>query len=526
LNVQTERIDNHKAQFTVEIEAKQLDDAKRKAAKKIAGQIRIKGFRKGKAPYRVVSQYVGEAAILEEAIELLGNDIYKDALDESGVEPYGPGMLDDFKVDPAPTFVFSVPLQPEVDLKGYADIRLDFEEPEVADEDVENALKSMQRQQATVVNAELEEVAAGHRVTVDLHSEFVDGEDDEEPSEDADDSEEDAGEYIPKKGDQFLHQHDATLVLEPSDEPIMPGFVDGLVGGKLNEDVEFELTVPEGNEDYDTIVGRTVKFHVTIKKIEEIEVPALDDAFALQIGEADEDDTVVDLASLRARTHDELEKEALENAKSIYAEKVLTEIIDGADIAFPEMMIEEQIDDMLRDLDNNLQQQGMNLETYMRFSGMTKEMLQEQYRDQAIASLNRTLVFRELINVQEIEIGDEQINKRVDAMLMQFGDSAEQFRQYFDTPQMRQNILNELLMDNIMTRIVALGQDKDAQELLAEREAEQDAETEKARQRVERMLASQSEEDENEEEDEASTEDAPADVEAQDEDAQASADED
>jgi trigger factor len=302
--------------------------------------------------------------------------------------------------------------------------------------------------------------------------------------------------------------------------------VDGLVGGKLNEDVEFELTVPEGNEDYDTIVGRTVKFHVTIKKIEEIEVPALDDAFALQIGEADEDDTVVDLASLRARTHDELEKEALENAKSIYAEKVLTEIIDGADIAFPEMMIEEQIDDMLRDLDNNLQQQGMNLETYMRFSGMTKEMLQEQYRDQAIASLNRTLVFRELINVQEIEIGDEQINKRVDAMLMQFGDSAEQFRQYFDTPQMRQNILNELLMDNIMTRIVALGQDKDAQELLAEREAEQDAETEKARQRVERMLASQSEEDENEEEDEASTEDAPADVEAQDEDAQASADED
>jgi FKBP-type peptidyl-prolyl cis-trans isomerase (trigger factor) len=162
----------------------------------------------------------------------------------------------------------------------------------------------------------------------------------------------------------------------------------------------------------------------------------------------------------------------------------------------------------------------------MRFSGMTKEMLQEQYRDQAIASLNRTLVFRELINVQEIEIGDEQINKRVDAMLMQFGDSAEQFRQYFDTPQMRQNILNELLMDNIMTRIVALGQDKDAQELLAEREAEQDAETEKARQRVERMLASQSEEDENEEEDEASTEDAPADVEAQDEDAQASADED
>lgn len=523
MNVQTERIDNHKAQFTVEIEAKQLDDAKRKAAKKIARQIRIKGFRKGKAPYRIVSQYVGEATILEEAIEILGNDIYKEALDESGVEPYGPGMLDDFKVEPSPTFVFSVPLQPEVELNAYTDIRLDFESPEVSDEDVENALKSMQRQQAEVIDEEVEEVAAGHRVTIDLHSEFVDGEESEdeddeeseetetedsaeETSEDDTEETEDDEPYVPKKGDQFLHRHDATLVLEPSDEPILPGFIDGLVGSKLDEDVEFELTIPEDDEDYKDIAGRKVKFNVTINKIEEIKTPELNDDFARQISEVDGED-VVDLAGLRARTRDELEKEALENAKAQFGEKVLDKVIEGAEVAFPEMMVEEQIDDMLHDLDHNLQQQGMNLDTYMRITGTTKESLQEQYQDQAIATLKRTLVLRELISAQEIEISDERLEKRIDEMMIQFGGGAQsqQFRQIFDTPQMRQNMLNELLIDNIMTRLIAIGQGVDPAEAVAEREAEREADNQKARERVERMMQ-EAEQAKAESEDEADEE--------------------
>ncbi len=514
MNVQTERIDNHKAQFTVEIEPKQLDDAKRKAAKKIARSVRIKGFRKGKAPYRIISQYVGEAAILEEAIEVLGNDIYKDALEESGVEPYGPGILDDFKVEPAPTFIFSVPLQPEVELNDYADVRLDFEHPEVSDEEVENALKAMQRQQAEVIDEDVEEVAAGHRVTLDLNSEFADGEEPEseesddveleseeaedtveESSEDGDEAAEDAP-YVPKKGDQFIHRHDATLVLEPSDEPILPGFIEGLVGANLDEDVEFELTVPDGEEDYKDIVGRKVKFQITVKKIEEIKTPELDDEFARKISEVDGED-VVDLDGLRARTRDELEKEAFENAKAQFGESVLGKVIEGAEVAFPELMLEEQIEDMLRDLDNNLQQQGLNLDTYMRITGTSKETLQEQYRDQAVDTLSRTLVLRELITAQEIEIGDEQIEKRIDEMMMQFGGGAQsdQFRQIFDTPQMRQNMMNDLLIDNIMTRLVAIGQGKDPIEAVAEREAEREADNQKARERIERMMEQQEAED-------------------------------
>ena len=501
MNVQTDRIDNHKAQFTIEIELEKLDEAKRKAAKKIAKQVRIKGFRKGKAPYRIISQYVGEAAILEEAVELLGNDIYKHALDESKVEPYGPGSLDDFKLDPAPTFIFSVPLQPEVDLKNYADVRVDFEAPEVSDEDVEKALQQMRQQEADVSEEEFTVVEAGHRVTFDLHSEFSDGEEadeeDEEDTEDESDADEDTTEaeeepYVPKKGDNFLHRHDVTVLLDEDEEPIMSGFVAALVGAEIEKEAEFELTVPEDNDDFKDIGGRKVTFHVTVKKIEAVTLPDLDDDFARKVTEADGDEPL-DLAGLRKRVRADLEKEALQTAKSEYGDKVLEKIVEGAEIAFPELMTEERIEDMLRDLDRNLQQQGMNLETYMRITGTTKESLQDQYRDNAIESVARTLVLRELVTAQNIEIGDVQIEKHLDGMMMQFGAQGDQFRSLIDTPQMRENILNQLLMDNIMTQLVAIGRGEDPEKALAEHEAETEAENEKARQRIERMMAAQEE---------------------------------
>jgi len=147
----------------------------------------------------------------------------------------------------------------------------------------------------------------------------------------------------------------------------------------------------------------------------------------------------------------------------------------------------------LRDLDRNLQQQGMNLETYMRITGTTKESLQDQYRDNAIESVERTLVLRELVTAQNIEIGDVQIEKHLDGMMMQFGAQGDQFRSLIDTPQMRENILNQLLMDNIMTQLVAIGRGEDPEKALAEHEAETEAENEKARQRIERMMAAQEE---------------------------------
>ena len=385
MNLQTERIENHRAQFTIEIESNQLEDAKRKAARKISRQVRIKGFRKGKAPYGLVVKHVGEGAVLEEALEDLGDALYKQALDESEVTPYGPGAFEDFQLEPAPTFVFSVPLQPEVDLKDYLDVRLDFEEPVLTESDVDAMLKQMRLGQIEVLDEEVEVAGAGHRVTIAVDSEFVDGDppDDEAdaPAEDAltaevdeaDESgaaEEEPAPYIPKKGDTFVHDDNTQIILDPNEDPFIHGFVGNLIGAERGSDVQFELTIPDDDAE-ETIIGRRVSFIVTIKDIEAIAIPEQDDEFARRISR-ERGDEETDLAGLRQTVRGDLEREALNNAKSEYSAAVLAKIVEGAEIEYPELMLDEQIDDMLREFEGNLMQQRLNLEEYLRLTNSTQ----------------------------------------------------------------------------------------------------------------------------------------------------------
>ena len=485
MNLQTERIDNHKAQLTVEVEAEQLDDAKQKAARQISRRVRIKGFRKGKAPYRLVVQYVGEAAILEEAIELLGGGIYRQALEESEIVPYGPGELEDFRIEPAPTFVFLVPLQPEVDLKDFADIRLHFEEPKVTDEEVNEVLEGIRQREAEVLDDALEIAAAGHRVTVDIHSEFSDSAEADEVDEDghrlADES--DDSEQVPRKGDDFLHRHGSVMMLDPENDPIMDGFVEALVGAERGREVEFELTVPAADR-YESVVGRQVTFHVTPTKIESVQVPTLDDEFARRMGES-RGDIIDNLDELRQSIRDDLEHAAFEDARDKFSEQVLQRIIEGAEIAFPQLMLEEYIDDLIDELGENLQQRGMKLDQFMRITKTSRATLREQYRERADHQLRRNLTLRELVRVHKVEISSEQVEESLNESAGLFSAN-EQFRHLFDTPQMRQNIANNLLSDQLTTRLFALGRGEDIEKALAEHKARMLAEREKARLRAKR----------------------------------------
>ena len=508
LNLQTERLDNHKAQLTVEVEAAQFNDAKRKAARRISRRVRIKGFRKGKAPYRLVAQYVGEAAIIEEAVELLGSDIYPQALEESEIMPYGPGSLEDFKIEPAPTFTFSVALQPEVDLKDFADVRLDFEAPLVTDEEVDAALEKMRLRAIEVLDDELDRAAAGNRVTVDIHSEFSDGEEAEEDDEERNGDDDDAP--APRQGDEFLHQRDLKLILDPEKALIMNGFAEALIGAELGANVNFELTVPP-DENYEAVAGRKVTFDVKIKQIEAIRVPALDDEFARKMGE-DRGDAIHNLDELRQSEREELEQDASEDIRREYSEEVLEKIIEGADIAFPAEMLEEYIDDLLDRLDQDLRRQGMNLENFIRITGTARETLREEYRDRAAVSLRRDLTLREFAAVQDVEISNEQVEESLNGLVGGLGDD-DQYRNFFDTPQMRRNIASRLLMDQIRTHLCAIGQGEDIDKALEEHEARIKADNEKMRRRTARRAKLKEEESETAAE--AKVDDAPGGGEAE-----------
>ena len=497
LNLQTERIENHRAQFTIEIETDQLEDAKRQAARKISRQVRIKGFRKGKAPYKLVLQRVGEGAVLEEALEDLGDALYKQALDESDVAPYGPGAFEDFKLEPAPTFVFSVPLQPEVDLKDYLDVRLDFDEPVVADGEVDEALEQMRMRQVEVLDDEVVITGPGHRVTIAVDSEFVDGDPPEEavesPAEDAltaaedEYSEPDEAEptpYVPKKGDTFVKDENTQIILDPNQDPFVHGFVGNLIGVERGSDVEFELTIPDDDAE-ETIIGRRVSFIVTIKDIEAISIPELDDDFARRASR-DRGDEELDLAALRQSLRDDLQRTELENARSEYSAGVLQQIVDGAEIEYPDLMLDEHIDEMIQEFESSLKQQRINLEEYLRLTNSTREELREQYREGATHSLRQSLVLRELVSAQAIEVADDDIELRLENMIAGYGTSPE-IRKLFDSPQMRDNIRHELIMNYINGHLAAIGMGQDPAVAIEELRSRMAADAERARERSERL---------------------------------------
>jgi trigger factor len=449
LNIQSEHLENHTARLTVEIEPERLDTAKRTAARQIARRVNIPGFRKGKAPYHIVVQYVGEASILNDAVEDLSQEVYREMLDNvEDIQPYGPGAWEDFKIEPNPTFIYTVPLQPTVELGDYRSVRKNYEPPTVDDSTLEDAMKRLRNQEALVEESG-KPVEAGNRVTVDIHSEFLD--DAPETDEDTPDDEK-----PPAKGESFVHVHDGGVNLDPDDEPVVPGFIDALVGANVGDEREFELTVPEDSEDYKEVAGRKVQFHVTIKKIETVTLPELNDEFAARVSGPEEGEEPLTLLQLRMRMRENLEKESLRQYQSEFSNDVLDEMVDLSTVSYPEAMIEEQTNSMIGDFEERLRGQGVTLDVYLKAMNMERDNLVAEYREPAERIIKRSMVLLEIGEAEGVSVTDADIEARIAEMLEQFGEQADSFRQFFDTPNMRSSMRNDLRQQKIFDRVIAI----------------------------------------------------------------------
>ena len=463
MNIQTERLDNHTARFTVELDVARLEQAKQSAAKKLASRVNIPGFRKGKVPYKILVSYIGEGALLEDAIDILGNDVYKEALDQSGVDPYGPGQLEDFKVDPQPTLTFVVPMQPTVDLGEYRSTRLAFHAPTVEDEQVNKAMRALQEEQA-VIEESHQPVALGNRVTVEMYAATIDGDgakveeaaeahahDDEHDHDHEGDDHHDHG----LGGNEFIHEHNAVLVLGEENEEPSPGFKQALVGANVDEAREFEVTYPDDKDEWgEELAGKQARFKVTVKKIETMTLPTLNDDLAARVTEKEE--KPLTLLELRMRMRENLQKNLEQRAKSDYAGEVLDHLVDKSTVAYPEALVNDQIDTYLERLDRDLRQQGLTLDDYVRITGKSKDDLRADYLEIAIRNVKRSLVLREVMRVEQVDVPDDKINEQIDAMLKQFGEQAEALRPMLNTPAMRENVRNDLMEQSVLDRIAAI----------------------------------------------------------------------
>lgn len=479
MNVQIEHIDNHTARLTVEIEEAQLNDAKVKAARKISQKYTIPGFRKGKAPYNIIVKTFGEATILEEAVEELGQETYRVALEQSGIEPYGPGSLDDVKFDPLPVFVYTVPKVPTVNLSDYRAVRVPYELPTVEEKHVEQELERMRMDKGSYAE-KTEAAALGDRVVIDVHSFIDNGEESAENAEEHDhehdhdhddhDHDDDSVIHDPKyqKGESYIHEHDAqVMLLEGDNEPMGPGFTQAMLGVSVGEVREFVLEYPDNDEINPDVRGKKVSFVAQVKKIESSQLPELDDAFAAtfteQYGEKateGEEAQPLTLEQLRVKLHESIERELKTRYEDQYANNVLDQIVEQAEVKYPVELVNDEINNLVEYLDDNLKAQGASLEVYKQITGMSDEDLRENYRETAQKRVRRSLVFTEIVETEGVGITNEEIDAKIEELARQYTSDESQLQSLRDTfrsPNFLSSIVNRLGEEKTFARIAAIG---------------------------------------------------------------------
>ncbi len=469
MNTQIERLEDHTARMTVEVEPERLEKALHGAATRLSRRLNIPGFRKGKAPYKVIVSYVGVPALMEEAVEDLGQQVYKEALTESQLDPYGPGQLEDVKTEAAsPVFTYVVPLQPTVELNAYRTIRLPFEQPTVGEDEIKESIRAMQEQQAVVEESQ-QPVARGNRVTMFIdgrtieedgaeieaeaaHDHDHEGHDHEHDDDHEDDAPDEQGHHHHVDDRTILHEHDAQMILDDESEPI-PGFIEALAGANVGDRREFDLTYPD-TEEYEQLAGKKAHFDVEIKKIENITLPELNDELAAAATKDEE--KPLTLVELQARVRENLQKLAEERARNTYSREALDAMVEQSDVSYPEAAVADQIQRMLQQFDRDLRQRGLTLDDYLKIYNRTMDDLYNDYHDSAAATVARGLVMRHLMEKEGVSVTPEDLEAEIDRILGGFGENSAQFRSLFAEPSMRANVENDLLTQRVTDRIIAI----------------------------------------------------------------------
>jgi len=389
MKIEKTLLDDHQVQLNVEVDDETFDKSKQRAARKISRDHKVPGFRPGKAPYHVIVRQFGEGAVIEEALEFLVDDIYPQLLDKEEITPYGPGSLKEVKSLDPPELEFVIPLAPSVELGEYAAIRMDYQVPEVTDEDVDHAIENLLEREAKteVVDRPAE---TGDRVYITLHGHEKDDED--------------------KK--LVVDLHATPVVIEPEDadtenEYPFPGFSHALAGLAKNDSKEFSHTYPDDYDRDEDLKGKAIDFHVTIESVQSRELPELNDEFAKTIGEYE---TVADL---REDARKQLEVNTKDGYDEDYRRRILDEIVAAATFKYPPQMLEEEIDEMVDRFKKRLTNEGWDLDTYLKVNDKEEVTLREEFREAAESRIRRGLAIMEVASQEKIQVREKDVQQDV-----------------------------------------------------------------------------------------------------------------
>ncbi len=449
MELQVEHLADHTAQLKVKVDPEKVEQAMRGAARKVSKELRIPGFRPGKAPYHVVLNLVGREGLIREAIEDIGDDIYGKALDESGIQPYAAGEITDLNVEDGLTLTFIVPKRPEVNLGDYRTLRLDYTDPEVTEEAVENALD---RTRETLAVAEPAERPAqmGDRVMLKIRGVFADS---EGHVHDHDHEHVEGEEHDHDHAEVFFDEANYEVILrEDPKRDLLPEFSAQLVGLIEDDMKSFSLSIPEDEENKE-LAGRPVNFEITVNKVESMTLPGKDNFLA----ELATNGEVKTLDGLRDKLRVDLREAMVSMADEEYFVKAVDKLLETAEITYPNLMLEDYIDDMLNDVDQNLRQRvGVPLSDYLKLINKPEHEFRQDYSERAVDRLRRSLIMSELANQEGLTVDEASIDAEIEKRLEQFGAQSEMFRQFLHQDENRRNLAIDLVSQRTVRRLIEI----------------------------------------------------------------------
>lgn len=398
MSLQVEKLENNMAKLTIEVSAEELDKAIEAAYHKNKGKISIPGFRKGKAPRKMIEQMYGKEVFYEDAANALIPEAYDKALEDCTEDIVSSPKIDVTQLEAGKPFIFTaqVALKPEVTLGKYKGVKVDKIDVEVTDAEIDQEIDKERERNARTVVVEDRAVKDGDMTVIDFEG-FVDG-----------------VAFEGGKGENYP--------LTIGSGAFIPGFEAELIGAEIGKEIDVNVTFPE---DYQAseLAGKAAVFKCTVKEVKEKELPALDDEFASEVSEFDT------MAEYKEDIKKKLTEKKEADVKNAKEDAVIDAIIEDSKMDIPEAMLETQQRQMVEDFAQRIQSQGISMEQYMQFTGMNPATFMEQVKPQALKRIQSRLVLEAIVAAEKMEASEEEFEAEVKTMAESYQMEADKVKE-------------------------------------------------------------------------------------------------
>ncbi|HIS32098.1 MAG TPA: trigger factor [Candidatus Limivivens intestinipullorum] len=419
MSLQVEKLEKNMAKLTIEATAEEFEKAVQKAYQKNKSRINLPGFRKGKAPRVMIEKMYGKGVFYEDAANELIPEAYGKALEECDLDIVSRPEIDVTQIEAGKPFIFTatVALKPEVTLGDYKGVEVTARPVEVTDDEVQAEIDKEREKNSRVTDVDDRGVEKGDLIKLDFDG-SVDGE--------------------PFEGGK-AENYDLTV----GSGSFIPGFEDQLIGAKIGQELDVNVTFPE---DYhaENLRGKAAVFKCKVNEIKVKELPEADDEFAQEVSDFD---TLEEYkADIRKNLTERKEREA-KNAKET---EVVAKIVENAEMDIPEPMVNGQVTNMLQDFARRMQSQGLTMEQYFQFTGMDEAKVREQMRPEALKRIQNSLVLEAVAKAENIEISDERVDEEIAKMAEAYKMEVDKLKELmgdYEKEQMKKDLALQAAVD-------------------------------------------------------------------------------